>query len=127
MTVDIAKIRPGDKVTLVPLEVKEVTSVVHLWLSPTSSGYFSADQIAAHHPAPREIGVGDRVRLKDAFATGTVSDVDGSDVEIWLDMYGGPVICQARDLTLVEGDQTFSEEVAEIRAIIKAHQKEGDQ
>jgi hypothetical protein len=61
MTIDISKIKPGDKVTLVPLEVFGTDRDVVCVMLNSYDHLVGADQIAAHHPAPSGIGVGDRV------------------------------------------------------------------
>ena len=105
MTIDISKIKPGDKVTLVPLKV---------WSTDDESGLiyvrdhldgatFTADQIAAHHPAPREVGVGDRVRLADRF--GEVIGIDGVQVGVRWENTTFRTWVHRANLTLVEGDQ----------------------
>jgi len=120
MTIDISKIKPGDKVTLVPLEVVNVCSQPSDVLNPIQVEvpdrhaqhrifWVGPDQIAAHHPAPREIGVGDRVRIiswRSRFI-GTVRGVDESEVWVkWDEATCNPQpIWPASDLTLVEGDQ----------------------
>lgn len=73
MTVDVSKIKVGDKVTLVPLEVVEVCAGrVRLnhkngWLH-----WVSFDHIAAHH---REFQVGDRVKHATIGAHGTIEHI----------------------------------------------------
>ena len=63
MSVDISNIRPGDKVSLVPLEVHSVDAGwVALFTDAEGIVQFDWHQIAAHHPAPREFQVGDKVR-----------------------------------------------------------------
>jgi hypothetical protein len=115
VSVDISKIRPGDKVTLVPLEVVSVYSprdsvcdTVQVeardsrhprvfWVQP--------DQIAAHHPAPREIGVGDRVKwFGGKHYAGTVEHVARLKARVLWDS-GADSLVLLRDLTLVEGNQ----------------------
>ena len=60
MTIDISKIKPGDKVSLVPLEVVDKTKFVVDIIFKGERHWIAADQIAAHHPAPRKFQVGDR-------------------------------------------------------------------
>jgi hypothetical protein len=105
MNVDISKIKLGDMVTLVPLEVAE---------DPTGSGYirlvtagsnsfvwFEQDQIAAHHPAPRKIGVGDRVRSSPTSVKGTVEHITrGKAWVVWDACY--ETVWNIADLILVE-------------------------
>ena len=85
MTVDTTKIRPGDTVSLVTLRVKEISKggvYVHVWLDDTSSFPMRPDQIAAHHP--RELQVGDRVRLiNGGYSLATVKGLDDSG-EAWV-------------------------------------------
>lgn len=106
MTIDISKIRPGDSVTLVPLEVGSVAhrSIIVAagkdeWMNVT------ADQIAAHHPAPREFQVGDRVTRgvcgddwlieHIAYGRAWISRNDGQEGWLW----------HLDDLTLAEAGQ----------------------
>jgi plastocyanin len=106
MTIDISKIKPGDKVTLVPLEVTGVLPRVNQVQLKDGEGllsYFTPEQIAAHHPAPREIGVGDRVRWKDII--GIVRAVDGQEAWVRWDDYAANWSAEIQALTLVEGDQ----------------------
>jgi hypothetical protein len=106
MTIDISKIKPGDKVTLVPLEVTRITGFGNVAIKDgdREDAYFRTDQIAAHHPAPREIVVGDRVRQKWAHVTGEVLMVDAGYAFIaWPNGERGSR--EVSDLTLVEGDQ----------------------
>ena len=106
--VDISKIRPGDRVTLVPLEVAS-TGQKGLSLSVRDAdglpARFLRVQIAAHHPAPREFQVGDRVRFVMGTGIGTVRGVDGSDVWVKPDDYMKDVVTPASYLTLVEGGE----------------------
>lgn len=109
MTIDISKIKPGDKVTLVPLEVTGIllrVNQVQLKDGEDLLSYFRADQIAAHHPAPREIGVGDRVWVQGS--TLRVAEVRGLDgKQAWVRWVEGTEnwSVHIRALTLVEGDQ----------------------
>jgi hypothetical protein len=110
MTIDISKIKPGDKVTLVPLEVERTVNTggtVRVILDKNFSHYFDPHQIAAHHPAPREIGVGDRVRVNRSVRVATVRAVDNDQAWVrWNDCDGeGNYTYWVSDLTLVEGDQ----------------------
>lgn len=103
MTIDISKIKPGDKVSLVPLEVDCVEEGYVFASSGETYARFLPDQIAAHHPAPREIGVGDRVKQ----ANGTVGTVIAHDTkEAWVkwDSFKGNWTMSLDRLTLVEGD-----------------------
>ena len=105
MTIDISKIKPGDKVTLVPLEVAECDASndpIRVWLG--GGVWVTADQIAAHHPAPREIGVGDRVKASDG-TVGTVRAVDGREAWVRWDDYSVNWSAEINHITLVEGDQ----------------------
>lgn len=110
MTIDITKIRPGDRVTLVPLEVKSVAPVAGVMAVFMASGgelYVSTKDIATHHPAPREFQVGDRVQAFGSADLGTVRGVDGPDVWVKWDRVGvdwGPIF-RAAALTLVEGGE----------------------
>lgn len=62
--IDISKVQPGDMVTVVPLEVHSVDAGwVALFMDPDTIVHFNWDQILTHTPAPREIKVGDRVRV----------------------------------------------------------------
>ena len=103
--IDISKIKPGDKVTLVPLEVRWVNPAGDKIAVEDAEGmhsYFTADQIAAHHPAPREIGVGDRV-IGPVGLLGTVEHVArGRAWVAWDDRF--ETVREISDLTLVEGD-----------------------
>ena len=106
MPIDISKIKPGDKVTLVPLEVVETpigSSSIGLRLSRSGVIYVVPDQLAAHHPAPREIGVGDRVWDQGRVYAGTVEHV--SRGMAWVAYANADCIRFVSDLTLVEGDQ----------------------
>jgi hypothetical protein len=109
MTVDVSKILPGDKVALVPLEVRWVTPAglkIAVLDAEGMHSYFGPDQIAAHHPAPREIGVGDRVYIKGQPTwSGLVRGLDGEDAWIKWD-HSRPMKSEwpLTDLTLVEGD-----------------------
>jgi hypothetical protein len=111
MTVDVSKILPGDKVALVPLEVRWVTPAglkIAVLDAEGMHSYFGPDQIAAHHPAPREIGVGDRVFVTNLgrHRAGTVRGLDMPDVWVrWDADYVYRPIWLASQLTLVEGDQ----------------------
>jgi hypothetical protein len=105
MTIDISKIKPGDKVTLVPLEVTGVLPRVNQVQLEDGEGllsYFRANQIAAHHPAPCEIKVGDRVRIGEPKGE-IVHIFRGSAWVLW--DAGDESIWPLSDLTLVEGDQ----------------------
>jgi hypothetical protein len=106
MTIDISKIKPGDKVTLVPLEVDKIfPHCIQLALPSGGCFYVKGDDLAAHHPAPREIGVGDRVKQ----ANGTVGTVIAHDTkEAWVkwDSFKGNWTMSLDRLTLVE---TFNE------------------
>ena len=106
MTIDISKIKQGDKVTLVPLEVlATLPGAVRIWFPRFGDIVFSADLIAAHHPAQREFQVGDRVRLKEGSVAGTVRGVDCD--EVWV-KWGKPInppVMLADYLTLVEAGQ----------------------
>jgi hypothetical protein len=107
MTIDISKIKPGDKVTLVPLEVVEAptgSNSIGLRLSRSGVIYVVPDQIAAHHPAPREIGVGDRVKASDGFL-GTVRAVDESEAWVRWDGHDANWSAQIPEITLVEGGE----------------------
>lgn len=108
--IDISKIKRGDKVTLVPLEVERVLNpegTVRVKLDKNFSHYFTPDQIAAHHPAPREIGVGDRVKVtppNPSLLAGTVEHVARRRARVlWDD--GDDAIYAFSDLTIVEDDQ----------------------
>lgn len=106
MTVDISKIKPGDKVTLVPLEVVDVgqdSNYVAARLGNLAVWHFNSYQIAAHHPAPRQIKMGDRVRWADRH--GEVIGIDGSEIGV---RWANPVIrtwVHRTNLTLVEAGQ----------------------
>lgn len=112
MTVDISKIKPGDKVTLVPLEVHGTlqtvirdTKQIKVRDADGTVVYFNLDQIAAHHPTPREFQVGDRVRTggisRDAM---TIIAMDGD--ETWVKATSGRnFTARTSDLTLVEGGE----------------------
>ena len=106
MTIDISKIRPGDKVTLVPLEVWATDDALDLIYVTDHEGgaCFHADQIAAHHPAPREFQVGDRVRL-GVGKYGTIRAVDGDDAWVLWDENGRNQGILIEALTLVEGGE----------------------
>ena len=111
MTIDISKIKPGDKVTLVPLEVVDTETAfgvpgILIRGSPDSSNFsawIGEEDITAHHPAPREFQVGDRVRMAGRLAT--VHGVDG--VEAWLRFDGdnGNLTRRISQLTLLEAGQ----------------------
>ena len=106
MTIDITKIRPGDKVTLVPLEVENVDDVAgYIRVHPAGSMsiYVKKNQIAAHHPAPRQIKMGDRVWWADRH--GEVIGIDGSEIGV---RWANSVIrtwVHRTNLTLVEAGQ----------------------
>jgi len=106
--IDISKIKPGDKVTLVPLVFRGLDE--NLVLVFDACGWpckFDPDQIAAHHPAPREIKVGRRVRDKrHPTWTGLVRGLDRDDAWVRWD-FNWPLKTEwpLSDLTLVEGDQ----------------------
>jgi hypothetical protein len=102
MTIDISKIKPGDKVTLVPLEVDCIEDGRVYLRHQKSFLWLNTDQIAAHHPAPSEIGVGDRVRIGKPKGD-VVHIFRGSAWVLW--DAGDESIWPVRDLTLVEGDQ----------------------
>ena len=104
MSVDISKIQPGDKVTLVPLEVLDVGSITLKLKTGVGPIYFFPDLIAAHHPAPREIKVGDRVRVDRSVRVATVRAVDNDQAWVrWNDGDGeGNYTYWVFDLTLVE-------------------------
>jgi hypothetical protein len=106
MTVDISKIKPGDKVTLVPLEVARNGACCLMFKDASGSEiWFDDNQIAAHHPAPREIGVGDRVWVQGS--TLRVAEVRGLDgKQAWVRWTEGTEnwSVHIRALTLVEGD-----------------------
>ena len=106
MTIDISKIKPGDKVTLVPLEVWATDdSGRFLYIKDDGVGAcFYPDKIAAHHPAPREIGVGDRVVIIGTDYAGIVKAADGPQAWIRFEASGNRVTRELIDLTLVEGD-----------------------
>ena len=106
MTIDISKIRPGDKVSLVPLEVLEVLvddDMVNVAFGP--DGLVEMFMIAAHHPAPREFQVGDRVTRgvcgddwlieHIAYGRAWISRNDGQEGWLW----------HLDDLTLAEAGQ----------------------
>jgi hypothetical protein len=102
MAVDISKIKPGDKVTLVPLEVRRVDGAGILVFATPENPYATANQIAAHHPAPRDIVVGDRVRIGEPKGE-VVHIFRGRAWVLWDE--GDESIWPVPDLTLVEGDQ----------------------
>jgi hypothetical protein len=108
MDIDISKIKPGDTVSLVPLEVMDVSkggAYVHIWLDPNASFPMKPDQIAAHHPAPRELQVGDRVKVAPAYPTliaGTVEHISRGKARVIWDN-GDDTLYSVSDLTLVEG------------------------
>jgi len=106
--IDISKIKPGDKVTLVPLEVHSVDAGwVALFTDLEGIVQFDWNQIAAHHPAPREIGVGDRVKEKGRLIAGTVEHVArGAAWVLWDDKYETLVVTGF--LILVERDHERS-------------------
>ena len=70
-TVDISKIKVGDSVTLGPLEVvsvgqKGLSLMVHD--SDGTLAHFLRVQIAAHHPAPRALELGQQVlKMEDTY------------------------------------------------------------
>jgi hypothetical protein len=98
----ISKIKPGDKVSLVPLEVDCVEEGYVFASSGDTYARLLPDQIAAHHPAPREIGVGDRV-IGPVGLLGTVEHVArGRAWVAWDDRF--ETVREISDLTLVEGD-----------------------
>jgi hypothetical protein len=111
--IDISKIKPGDKVTLVPLEVVNACSQPSAVLNPIQVEvrdrhnqhrifWVGPDQIAAHHPAPREIEVGDRVRDRSHLIGEVLAIAQGYAMVKWP---GSAVTAtQYRYLTLVEGD-----------------------
>ena len=105
MTVDISKIRPGDKVTLVPLEVvgENFEGFIAVKDAGACPAFFRTNQIAAHHPAPREFQVGDRVFV-DKERTPRVIGAVFMDVAL-LDVAGSPMAFNIRRLTLVEGGE----------------------
>ena len=105
MTIDITKIRPGDKVTLVPLEVVDVTRFTVDVIFKDERHWIAADRIAAHHPAPREFQVGDRVRFTTGTHLGTVRGV--ANGEVWVVWDSGALEWAMPDylFTLVEAGQ----------------------
>ena len=102
MTVDISKIKPGDKVTLVPLEVEDKTKFAVDIIFKGERHWISADLIAAHHPAPREFQVGDRVGMNGE--VGTLLCVDDTDAWVRWDT-GYRSTRPAARLTLMEAGQ----------------------
>jgi len=109
--IDISKIRPGDKVTLAPLLVFRVdtkSGQVAVWDSDDTGAYFNANMIAAHHPAPREIGVGDRVRWSGRAGDWSVEHIAYGQAWISRDdktSWPNGWLVRLENLTLVEGDQ----------------------
>ena len=109
MTIDISKIRPGDKVTLVPLEVNRVNadSTVMIVIKDGTEWLLmkvAPSEITAHHPAPREFQVGDRVTSNGKADVGTIEHVArGKARVIWDDTWD--VIMPLEILTLVEAGQ----------------------
>lgn len=104
MSVDISKIKPGDKVTLVPLEVASIdtsyANPVARIRMPSGNIYVAhSDQIAAHHPAPRELKVGDRVRWDGS--CGTIEHVARGKARVLFDN-GSDDLFYITSLTLVE-------------------------
>ena len=78
MTIDVSKIKPGDKVTLVPLEVINVSrdsDYVAVKLDDFSVWQFDDNQITAHYPAPRKFQKGDRVKHATIGAPGTIEHI----------------------------------------------------
>ena len=64
--IDISKIRVGDKVTLVPLEVSNIThGQFQVRDNECNYAYYSADKIVAHHPKPRALEIGQQVLKMD--------------------------------------------------------------
>ena len=100
--IDISKIKPGDKVTLVPLEVVDKTKSTVNIIFKDECHWISADQIAAHHPAPREFQVGDRVR--SGGSEGAIEHLARGRARVLWDS-GYDLICSIEDLTLVEAGQ----------------------
>ena len=102
MTIDSSKLQPGDTVSLVPLEVLEVLvddDMVNVAFGP--DGLVEMFMIAAHHPAPREFQVGDRVTSNGKADVGTIEHVArGKARVIWDDTWD--VIMPLEILTLVE-------------------------
>lgn len=106
MTIDISKIKPGDKVTLVPLEVSRANPLSIMVSLPGGGGYsITPDQIVAHHPAPREFQMGDRVRLIGGTKRGTVCGAYQDEVWVKWDNSPHPEIRLAPNLTLAEAGQ----------------------
>jgi hypothetical protein len=103
MTIDISKIKPGDKVTLVPLEVANVYGRVFTVFTKRGGATFAPDEIAAHHPAPREIGVGDRVKHPDWKHTLVVEHISKKGFA-WLTGGDVDLLSSMSILTIVEGD-----------------------
>jgi hypothetical protein len=106
MTIDVSKVKPGDKVTLVPLEVWATDDSGHfLYIKDDGVGaYFCPDKIAAHHPAPRDIWVGDRVRASDGHL-GTVRAVDEREAWVRWDGHDANWSAEIPEITLVEGGE----------------------
>ena len=103
MSVDISNIRPGDKVSLVPLEVHSVDAGwVALFTDAEGIVQFDWHQIAAHHPAPREFQVGARVR--SGGSEGAIEHLARGRARVLWDS-GYDLICSIEDLTLVEAGQ----------------------
>jgi hypothetical protein len=114
--IDISKIKPGDMVTLVPLEVLRVAKdgfgiwVAKIGYRGSDNGIdwvtidVNDDQIAAHHPAPREIGVGDRVKVapaNPALIAGTVEHIARGKARVIWDN-GDDTLYSVSDLTRFE-------------------------
>ena len=106
--VDISKIKPGDKVTLVPLGVKAVLrgiDQIQLVDADGASIYFAFGQIAAHHPAPREFQVGDRVKsIHTDRDRGVIDHVARGKARVVWDKEDETLI-DIKHLTLVEAGQ----------------------
>jgi hypothetical protein len=108
MNIDISKIKPGDKVTLVPLEVAAIVNgFVCIRKVGGEETYFKDVQIAAHHPAPREFRVRDKVRgyslTMDVVRSGEIIGLDDDFAWVRWEHLNDRTVHHISQLTLVEG------------------------
>ena len=104
MTIDISKILPGDRVTLVPLEVDRFSPLGIMVSLPGGVLYSIApNQIAAHHPAPREFQVGDDVRDVAQLRGTILALAEGYALVRW--PQGNVTAKRTNSLTLVEAGE----------------------
>jgi hypothetical protein len=68
MTIDIGNIKPGDRVTVVDLEVIEVLPSTVKVKSGGGPAYYSHEDIIRHYPKPRALEIGHLVlRMADSY------------------------------------------------------------